>query len=92
MNLTQNPKLGFATYNLIASIAEDQYKKLKTLTFEGNKMGDQCFVILASALCYNNTVTVLNMNDNNITDSSMKVCAEMIHMASHLQALFLSWN
>lgn len=47
-------------------------------------MGNEAFVILASAICYNSSIKVLNVSDNNISDSSMKVCAEMVNMASHL--------
>ena len=84
MNLSHNPSLGIQTYTFISQFIEDQSSQLNSLSLEGNKMGNEAFVILASAICYNSSIKVLNVSDNNISDSSMKVCAEMVNMASHL--------
>ena len=55
-------------------------------------MGDEACVTLLSSLCYNTSLKILNLSDNRISDSSMKVCSEMLGLNSSISALFLAWN
>lgn len=61
LDLSNNPKIELQSYSLIRDILENPYKKIRELSLEGNKCGDDAVNLMRDSIAYNGYLKFLNL-------------------------------
>lgn len=91
VDLSWNPGLGVSAYSHLGEKINSTFYKLKKATFDHNNIIPRGLEALCDGIVYSNSLTVLNLNHNNLENEHAIVLADFLKDSS-LRMLFIAWN
>ncbi|XP_078057451.1 NACHT, LRR and PYD domains-containing protein 3-like [Mustelus asterias] len=91
LNLGGN-KLGDSGVKLLFVALRNPECKIQKLDLANTALTDSCAEDLASALCTNQTLRILNLGLNSFTDQSVPALRRLILTCRSLEEIWLEWN
>jgi Ran GTPase-activating protein (RanGAP) involved in mRNA processing and transport len=92
LDLSNNPQIGKQFYDVLGEMFLDSSFRLENLILEGNNMKDKGALALLDKVVASQTIKVINLSNNKLSDKSVPAICQMIYHCSTLNSLFIHYN